>query len=116
MEFKQAIIVRSDLGMGRGKAAAQASHASLEAFEKATKKNPEWVSEWKAQGQKKIVLKVDSEKELLELFENSKKTLPAALIKDAGHTQVEEGTITCMAIGPGPEAEINKFTKGMKLL
>ena len=30
--FKQAIVVRTDLGMGKGKLVAQCSHASLEAF------------------------------------------------------------------------------------
>ncbi|MDY7082101.1 MAG: aminoacyl-tRNA hydrolase, partial [Halobacteria archaeon] len=35
--MKQSIVVRSDLGMGTGKVAAQASHASLEAYENAGK-------------------------------------------------------------------------------
>lgn len=116
MELKQAIIVRKDLGMGAGKIAAQASHAALEAYEKTLKQNPLWVEEWKGSGQAKIVLKVNSKKELLELFEKTKKQLPTALIKDAGRTQIEAGEPTCIAIGPAPESEINKFTKELKLL
>ncbi len=116
MELKQVIVVRSDLGMGRGKIAAQSSHASLEAYEKAKKKNPQWVEQWKASGQTKVVVKIEGEAELLGLFEKVKNTLPAALIRDAGRTQIEEGSVTCLGIGPAPESEVNKFTKDLKLL
>ena len=116
MEYKQAIVVRKDLGMGVGKTAAQASHASIEAYEKALLKEPKWVSKWKEQGQAKIVLKVNSKKELFEIFEKAKRELPACLIKDAGRTQLAPGEATCVGIGPAPEPEINKFTKELKLL
>ena len=116
MEFKQAIIVRQDLAMGKGKIAAQASHACLEAYEKTKQQHPEWIDAWKSGGQGKIVLKVKSKEELIDLFQRAKRTLPTALIKDAGHTQIEPGSETCIAIGPAPEAEINKFTKDLKLL
>ncbi|MEM0360144.1 MAG: peptidyl-tRNA hydrolase Pth2 [Candidatus Diapherotrites archaeon] len=112
--IKQAIIVRKDLKMGAGKIAAQAAHASLAALEKT--KNTEIVEKWKAEGMPKIVLKVASEKELLELFMKAKKELPCALIKDAGRTQVEPGTATCIAIGPAEESKINKYTGKLKLL
>jgi len=84
MEMKQVIIIRSDLGMGKGKIAAQSSHASLAAYEKTLKKEPKWVEAWKEQGQAKIVLKVAGKKELLELFEKLKNLFPTCLIKDAG--------------------------------
>ncbi len=116
MDFKQAIIVRADLKMGKGKTASQCAHASLAALEKAMQKNSDWALAWKDYGQQKVVLKVNSEKELLELFELAKKKLPAALIKDAGHTQVNPGEITCMAIGPAPENEVDKLTGKLKLL
>ncbi len=116
MEFKQAIVIRTDLKMQKGKIAAQSAHASLAALEKTLEKKPGWVSEWKSRGQQKVVLKVESEKELLELFEKVKKILPAALIKDAGHTQVAPGSATCIGIGPAPENELDKFTGKLKLL
>ena len=115
-ELKQAIVVRKDLGMRPGKIAAQASHASVEAIEKTEIKTPGVVEEWKANGMPKIVLKVNSEKELLELFMQIKKIIPTALIRDAGRTQVEPGSITCIGIGPAKEEEINKFTGKLKLL
>ncbi len=116
MEFKQAIIIRNDLKMGKGKIAAQASHASVEAMEKTKTKFPEWVEEWKQTGTQKVVLKVNSEKELLELFESAKKEIPSALIRDAGRTQIEPGTKTCIGLGPAPENLIDKYTKELKLL
>ena len=116
MEFKQVIVVRSDLKMGKGKTAAQCSHASLEAFRKAERDKPEWVKSWEAQGTQKVVVRVESERELLELFEKAKKRFPAALISDAGHTQVEPGTKPCVGIGPAPESELNELTGKLKLL
>ena len=114
--IKQAIIIRADLKMGKGKIAAQCSHAAIEAYEKAMQKDGAVVLEWKGHGMPKIVLKVNSEKELLTLFEQAKRIVPAALIKDAGKTQVEPGTATCIALGPADEAEIDRFTKSLKLL
>src|SRR3989344_3336200 len=116
MDFKQVMAERADLGMGKGKIAAQCSHASLEAYEKALRESPRWVEAWKLSGQAKVVVKVDSRSELLELFESARKILPAALIKDAGLTQIEAGEPTCVGIGPAPQNEIDKFTKGLKLL
>ncbi len=116
MNLKQAMVIRNDLKMGKGKIAAQCAHASLEAYEKTLKQAPLWAEEWKATGQAKIVLKVNSKKELLELFEKTRKKIPASLVKDAGRTQVEAGEPTCIGIGPCPEAEINMFTKDLKLL
>lgn len=116
MEYKQAIVVRHDLGMGKGKIGAQCAHASLEAYEKAKRENPEWIEAWKNGGQTKIVLKAPGKKELLDIFMKAKRTLPAALIKDAGRTQIEAGEETCVAIGPAPAPEINKIVKDLKLL
>lgn len=113
MDLKQAIVVRADLGMGKGKIAAQASHASVNVLEKA---NSKVIEEWKQQGMKKIVLKIGSKRELLELFQKMKKIFPAALIKDAGLTQITPGEPTCIAIGPAEEIELDKFLGDLKLL
>ena len=99
--------------MGRGKIAAQSAHASVAALGKTTTAA---YNAWVAEGMKKIVLKVGSKKELLDLFMRAKKMLPTALIKDAGMTQIKPGTVTCIAIGPAEEIDINLLTKDMKLL
>lgn len=112
--MKQAIIVRTDLKMGKGKIAAQSCHACLEAYKKADKSD---IRKWEISGGKKVVLKVSSEEELLELHTLVKQTdLPCSLITDAGHTQIEPGSKTCMGIGPGDDEQIDKLVGHLKLL
>ncbi len=115
MEFKQALIVRKDLGMGRGKISAQCAHASLEAFLKAEKTHSGWAEKWLQGGQAKIVLRVESRRELFALY-NKARGLPRALVRDAGKTQVRKGTATCVAIGPAPEKEIDRISGTLSLL
>jgi PTH2 family peptidyl-tRNA hydrolase len=114
-ELKQVIVVRTDLKMGKGKLAAQVAHASLQAFLNC--KNEEWKRLWLDSGAKKVVLKVKSLKELLEIYQKAKAAgLPVALIIDAGRTQLEPGTITCVGIGPAPSKLIDPITGHLKLL
>ena len=72
--MKQAIVVRTDIGMGNGKLAAQASHASLKAYENAHTKSQ---SEWKEGGQKKIVLKGSGELEIHERADQARRRVPS---------------------------------------
>ena len=65
---------------------------------------------------KKIVLKVTSTQELVELFEKVKKKLPCVLITDAGKTQIKAGSKTCFACGPIEESEGEKYFSHLKLL
>ena len=112
MDLKQVIVVRADLKMGKGKIAAQAAHAAVSAADKSSYK-----ADWLHQGQKKTVVKVTGEKELLSILREARDSgLPTALIEDAGHTQVEPGTKTAVGIGPAPEEEIDKITGKLKLL
>ncbi len=100
--------------MTAGKQISQAAHASLGAFMEAKKTDRE---KWTNEGMKKIILKVGSEIELLELYElvNEAK-LPHQLVSDKGLTQVKSGTITALGIGPAPDAKIDKITGKLKLL
>ena len=112
--MKQAIVVRTDLKMGKGKIVAQCLHASLASFlitDDSTK------VKWLKEGMKKIVLKVSSEKELLSLYKNAKREkLPCELITDKGLTQVKPGSITSLGIGPAADSKIDKITGKLKLL
>ena len=113
-ELKQVILVRTDIKMSKGKTAAQVAHASVEATLSSNKK---LVSKWRSLGMKKITLKVDSEDELLKFQDLSEEAdLITALITDAGHTEIDPGTKTCLAIGPGPSVQIDKITKELKNL
>jgi PTH2 family peptidyl-tRNA hydrolase len=110
-------VVRADLQMGKGKLAAQSSHASLGAYKKTSKANPEIARSWEEEGQKKVVLKVASESELLEFYNKGKAAgIPCELIRDAGHTQVEAGTLTCFAAGPWDEKTLDEVFGKLKLL
>ncbi len=115
--MKQAIVVRADLKMGKGKLAAQVAHASLSAAEATQQKKNAWYDEWKMEGQAKIVLKVESEDALKELLQKAKSAgLATSLVEDRGLTQLEPGTVTCLGIGPGPDMEVDRITGKLKLL
>ena len=116
MEIKQVIVIRTDLGMGKGKIAAQVGHACVLGSEYVRGSNPQWHSQW-LDGQEKIVLKVSGLKELQQVKMHAMDlNLPYSQVTDAGHTQIEPGTITCISIGPAPEMLIDKVTRDLKLL
>ncbi len=116
-KYKQVIVLRSDLGISRGKIAAQAGHAAVSAAEEARKKQPKWWRAWMEEGHCKVALKVGSERELLGLEEEAKAVnLPVALISDRGLTEIPPGTKTCLGIGPAPTDLIDKITGRLPLL
>lgn len=111
--MKQVIVARKDLGMGAGKLAAQVAHASIGAYEKA---NPDTVRAWRSDGQRKVVLRASDEPTLTELADDARRAgLPHSLVRDAGHTQLEPGTLTALAIGPAPATEIDRLTGDLSL-
>jgi peptidyl-tRNA hydrolase, PTH2 family len=113
MELVQYIIINNSLGMDKGKMVAQGAHASVSVLEKIEEKI---ITGWKNQGMKKIVLKVNSTEELLELFQETKKELPCKLITDAGKTQIASGSKTAFACGPITEEQGQKYFGKLKLL
>ncbi len=128
MNVKQVIIVRKDLKMRPGKLAAQVAHASMKAVLDTCnllenrilyKSNiPEPMYQWLTGIFTKVVLAVDSEEELLELYNKALcLELTCSLITDAGLT-VFNGipTNTCVAIGPEESYKIDAITNHLKLL
>jgi PTH2 family peptidyl-tRNA hydrolase len=111
--MKQVIAARTDLGMGRGKLAAQVAHASLSAYEDADDRTRK---QWKGGGQKKVVVKADSERQIFELADAAEREgLPHAVVRDAGHTQLDPGTVTALAVGPGPDDALDRVTGDLAL-
>jgi PTH2 family peptidyl-tRNA hydrolase len=112
--MKQIIVVRKDLKMGTGKMCSQTAHASIAAFLKAKKSDKD---KWVKTGMKKVVLKVSSEKELMEICKIARdEKMKCEVIRDAGLTQVEPGSITALGIGPADDKKIDKITGKLKLL
>lgn len=114
--MKQIIVLRKDLSMDVGKLISQACHACLEASEAAKKRDLAIWKAWKYGGAKKIVVKVFSLSELLELQNQAKRLgVPHALIVDRGLTQLPPNTPTALGIGPWKAETIDKITGELKL-
>ena len=112
--MKQTIVVRTDLGMGSGKLAAQTAHAALGAAEQA---DDGARSRWDASGATKVVLAGDSEQQLRTLADRARRAgLPRELVSDAGRTQLPPGTVTALAIGPAPDEEVDRLTGHLSLV
>jgi peptidyl-tRNA hydrolase, PTH2 family len=111
---KLALVVRTDLRMGRGKIAAQVAHAAVTAVLESRDAD---VAAWLSQGQPTVVLKVVTSEELLDLARQGRADgLIAEVVHDAGRTQVEPGTVTCCAIGPADNERVDRVTAGLPLL
>lgn len=126
-DVKQVIVMRKDLKMRRGKEQAQAGHAAM-AFVRCRlhKQSPSGSlagffsaaeEGWMFGDQKKIVVSVDSEAELMTVFNAAlSKHITAHVIVDHGLTEFHGvPTATCCAIGPWTSEEIDELTKHLKL-
>lgn len=134
---KQIIVMRKDLNMRRGKQIAQGAHASMKVLLDIMERGegflaPDWkikhmilnidsdsaLDRWINGKFTKICVSVDSEQELLELYNKAKEmNIPCALITDAGLTEFNGiPTNTCIAIGPDFPEKIDPITSHLKLL
>jgi PTH2 family peptidyl-tRNA hydrolase len=114
-ELKQVILVNMELGMSRGKIAAQVAHAAVEASLLSI--NRKEFSDWRKRGMKKIVLKCPDLKTLLQVHREAKREkLITYLVTDAGRTEIPSGSKTALAIGPDTPIKIDKVTKDFKFL
>ena len=84
------MVVRNDLGMGKGKISAQCAHAAVMCYQKAQVTHEKDLDIWEATGCTKICLKCDDGEDGLRLLQKQAKgkNLVTALVHDAGHTQV----------------------------
>lgn len=124
--LKQVLVVRSDLKMPVGKIAAQCAHGSMSIFfSRCTFKDKKIEGElsddmmaWCLGEFTKVVLKVNSEQELLDIYEQAKSlNLPCSIIEDNGRTCFNEvRTFTVVAIGPAKSEVIDLVTGKLKLL
>lgn len=115
-KLKQVIIIRHDLKMRAGKAIAQGAHASLKAVLE-NFDNP-LVKEWLSGIFTKVCVRVNSEEELISVYEKAKEVgLIASLIEDQGLTEFHGVlTATCVAIGPAYSSDLEAITGDLRLL
>uniref|UniRef100_A0A1B6BZ53 peptidyl-tRNA hydrolase n=1 Tax=Clastoptera arizonana TaxID=38151 RepID=A0A1B6BZ53_9HEMI len=112
-----ALIIRSNVNMGKGKLCAQIGHAAVSCYEKALKKEPAIINAWEKENEPKMVLRITSEKELYDLLDQAyNKDLVYCVIRDAGRTQLDEGTVTAAGIGPGDTKKIMEIVGHLKPL
>jgi peptidyl-tRNA hydrolase, PTH2 family len=112
---KLVVVARTDLGMGRGKLAAQVAHAAVVAALSA-QGGPDFAA-WLGEGQPKVVLGVSDGERLAAVAGAADAAgLPVHVIRDAGRTQLAPGTPTCCSIGPAENARIDAVTGGLSLL
>lgn len=114
---KMVFVVRKDLKMGIGKVAAQVSHAAVNiVLTLQHQKEEEILIEWVKNIWTKIVLKCDSEEELLRIHNEAKNDKIVTLyITDAGKTQIDPGSKTVLVM-LGKCKELDKIVGKLKLL
>ncbi|KAF7545749.1 hypothetical protein G7Z17_g8935 [Cylindrodendrum hubeiense] len=121
-ECKLVLVVRTDLGMTKGKIAAQCSHATLACYKKLLRTSEgsadrKLLARWEKYGQAKIAVQIKSQEEMLELCRKARSLgLTAEVIQDAGRTQIEAGSMTVLGVGPAPRSVVDQITGGLKLL
>jgi peptidyl-tRNA hydrolase, PTH2 family len=112
--LKQVIVVNEALNLPRGKLAAQVAHAAVAAFLESKRAAQR---DWLTDGMPKVVVRCDSESELLAILEQAERAgLPVAPIRDAGHTVIAADTLTCVGIGPADSDAIDAITRALKLV
>jgi PTH2 family peptidyl-tRNA hydrolase len=116
--LKMVVVARTDLKMGKGKLAAQCCHAAVHCVQIAQERAPELLVRWEtSNGSAKVVVKVDSEEELLQVASAARKAgLVHSLISDAGRTQIAAGSRTVVGVGPASDLDLAAVTGHLKLM
>lgn len=115
-EYKMVLVVRQDLGMGKGKIAAQCCHAAVGLCRQLERSNPKLLHQWESTACAKVVVKAPDETTLVELARKGRSTgLEVCIIRDAGRTQIAPGSKTVLGVGPGPVDLVDQVTGHLKL-
>ena len=116
-EVKMVLVVNTELGMGKGKVAAQCGHAAVACFKAALVEEPQLVATWERSGQTKVVVRGGGEESLLAVSKAGRQAgMLVAEVRDAGRSQVEAGSLTVIGLGPANNLLIDKVAGKLKLL
>lgn len=114
---KLVVVARRDLKLSPGKLAVQVAHAAVDCALKAKAEDERAFKKWKSEGQKKVVVRVDSERDLYALKELAEsRGLVTSIIADAGLTEIPAGTVTVLGIGPASNAQVDSITGSLPLV
>jgi len=108
-----ALIVRQDLALTTGKIAAQCAHAAVDVVRLARRSR--LLERWRAGGARKVVLAVDNLSLMNELHAKVPAGCYAAMVSDAGHTEVPAGTLTVLGI-MGPRRAMDALLRHLEAL
>lgn len=118
--YKMVLIVNQSLSMGKGKIAAQCSHAAVGCYKRARRQCPAGLQAWERTGCAKIAVKcqnADPESEFQEIAARAAaKGIPMYLVEDAGRTQIAAGSRTVLGLGPAPISVFEGVSDHLKLL
>ncbi|XP_058464496.1 peptidyl-tRNA hydrolase 2, mitochondrial [Malaya genurostris] len=115
--MKMVLVVRSDLGLSKGKIASQCAHAAIMCYIRSTNVNEAKLQNWLLQGQPKIVVKIENLSEFEKLAALARqKSVVAEIVRDAGRTQVQSGTETVLGLGPDVSELMDPLVEHLKLL
>lgn len=105
------------MGISVGKMAVQIAHGAVEGFRLVLQRNPEVAKAWILQGQRKIVLRVPTLRDLIERYKTARSLdVPSAIIVDAGLTELPPNTPTVLVLGPWYANTIDKVSGDLPLL
>lgn len=121
-EVIQYIIVRTDLGMSKGKIAAQVAHAAVESYKKTfiegwdSDEYMDVINTWNHTGTKKVVLDGGSLSQFEATLASLDDTVIHHLVVDQGRTEIEPDTPTCVGVGPDFAKKLTPMFKHLELL
>jgi peptidyl-tRNA hydrolase len=93
-------VIRPGVMKTAGKAIAQAGHAAMMCVYEWGARDPRRFAAWRAAGEPGELAQADAEQ-----WERVREELDGVVVRDGGHTQVDPGTETVMALVPGPRTE-----------
>ena len=113
---KQMIVMRRDLKMRKGKIAAQAGHACVEAVLMALVREGRAADLQATDGWAWLYHDEGDTSPLTDWFDAGVAKVCVALVRDAGHTEFHgEPTYTCLAFEPLPAEKIDPLTGDLPL-
>lgn len=110
-----ALLVRADVGLGKGRMAVLCSHGALQQYKKVYRRRDPARLEWEESGSKKLCLAVEGTDAMSRYRQAAKaQGVPTYLVSDQRITGFPESIV--LVIGPAPGNVIDSIVGDLKLL